>query len=189
VLSDLSKVTLDIIGLAGFDYTFNALSRADDDPDELNAAFDALFSISQGVTVWGVLQHFFPFLYYVVSPILVTEDSENKFMFSGQPTKNNQKTKHCRAVMDRVGRKLLQEKKAAYAEGQSASSNKSRDLLSLLIRANMSSDASQRISDDDVVARQCLLIQHVDQRNADSLLGIQRSPRSSLPDTRRPRMP
>jgi hypothetical protein len=70
VLQDLTKTTLDIIGLAGFGYAFDALSRPDDDPDELSVAFEELFSISQKVTVWGVLQFFFPFLSHVVSSIV-----------------------------------------------------------------------------------------------------------------------
>ena len=55
--------------------------------------------------------------------------------------------------MDRIGNQLLRESKAAV-EGASEKQN-SRDLLSLLVRANMSKDLpeSQRMSDHDVLAR------------------------------------
>jgi hypothetical protein len=66
VSHDLSKATLDIIGLAGFNYTFNALSRPDDDPDELSEAFDKMFNAVQGITAWGILCYFFPVLERVV---------------------------------------------------------------------------------------------------------------------------
>jgi hypothetical protein len=42
VISWLSRCTLDIIGLAGFGYTFNALA-SDGKPNELLSAFRALF--------------------------------------------------------------------------------------------------------------------------------------------------
>jgi hypothetical protein len=66
VSHDLSKATLDIIGLAGFNYTFNALSRPDDDPDELSEAFDKMFNSVQGISAWGILCYFFPVLERVV---------------------------------------------------------------------------------------------------------------------------
>jgi hypothetical protein len=58
--------------------------------------------------------------------------------------------------MDRVGEQLLREKKAAVASGQDETSKTSRDLLSLLVRANMASDTAHRMSDKDVLAREHL---------------------------------
>jgi len=54
--------------------------------------------------------------------------------------------------MSRIGRELLRESKAT---GETSSSQ-ARDLLSLLVRANMAKDLpeSQRLSDEDVLARQ-----------------------------------
>lgn len=55
--------------------------------------------------------------------------------------------------MARIGNQLLRESKAQAAATGEKQSN--RDLLSLLVRANMSSDIpeSQRMSDKDVLAR------------------------------------
>lgn len=55
--------------------------------------------------------------------------------------------------MARIGNQLLRESKAQAAATGEKQSN--RDLLSLLVRANMSSDIpeSQRMSDRDVLAR------------------------------------
>jgi hypothetical protein len=71
VFKGLSAATLDIIGLAGFNYSFDALSRPDDDPNELSAAFDAIFDGKDEVTVWAVLCHFVPILLKVVSVFAV----------------------------------------------------------------------------------------------------------------------
>jgi hypothetical protein len=62
--------------------------------------------------------------------------------------------------MTRIGHQLLDKGKVAAAElekGKKESHVQGRDLLSLLIRANMSSDLpdNQRLSDEDVLARTC----------------------------------
>lgn len=62
------------------------------------------------------------------------------------------------AKMMRIGRKLLQDSKNEMAESgtfEKGSGPRSRDLLSLLVRANTAKDlpASQRLSDEDVLAR------------------------------------
>jgi hypothetical protein len=80
----LSKVTLDIIGLAGFGYAFDALSRPDGDPDELSAAFDAMFSIGARITVWNVLQSFFPFLFHVVCDTVLGDEERNLCFLSSR---------------------------------------------------------------------------------------------------------
>jgi hypothetical protein len=54
--------------------------------------------------------------------------------------------------MDRVGRDLLQRKKAEVTQGQGKTA--SRDLISLLVRANIESDTAHRLSDDDMLARE-----------------------------------
>jgi len=66
-------------------------------------------------------------------------------------------------TMSRIGQQLLNESKArVLAEegekgkvGKNSNSVKGRDLLSLLIRANMSTDLPdhQRMTDEDVLAR------------------------------------
>lgn len=65
VLSWISKTTLDIIGLAGFNYAFNAL-----DPDgpvnELSEAFGAIFSASHDSRFLNMLQAFIPPLRVIV---------------------------------------------------------------------------------------------------------------------------
>ena len=67
--------------------------------------------------------------------------------------------------MARIGNQLLRDSKAALVadDGTGGKFEKStferRDLLSLLLRANMSTDLppSQRMTDDDVLARKCLM--------------------------------
>jgi len=64
VLRYLGQCTLDVIGLAGFDYDFASLS---DDDNELAEAFRKMMSAGQGLTVFAVLQALFPFFERIVS--------------------------------------------------------------------------------------------------------------------------
>jgi hypothetical protein len=58
--------------------------------------------------------------------------------------------------MMRIGRQLLAESKRYIAESGTFETGRARDLLNLLVRANTSKEipASQRLSDEDVIARE-----------------------------------
>lgn len=56
--------------------------------------------------------------------------------------------------MASIGQDLLRESKKSLKEsGEKGENWNSRDLLSLLVKSNMSGDPSQRMSDEDVLAR------------------------------------
>lgn len=56
--------------------------------------------------------------------------------------------------MNRIGQELLRNSKATLqASGEKSGDLKSRDLLSLLVRSNMSENPSQQMSDEEVLAR------------------------------------
>ncbi|KAJ7810337.1 cytochrome P450 [Mycena leptocephala] len=63
VLSWLSKATLDVIGLAGFNYKIDALSATDDaEPNELVEAFEAVFAADTEFSIRRFLQFRYPIL-------------------------------------------------------------------------------------------------------------------------------
>jgi len=129
VLSWLNKLALDIIGLAGFDYTIDALT---DQQSELNEAFDALKMGFQITTMSRLKAQF---------PILRLVRSERDIQMQKSQDK-----------MTKIGYRLLRDKKAQVlvSTGEKRSG---RDLLSLLVQANMATDTSQRMSDQDVIAQ------------------------------------
>ncbi|KAJ7289234.1 cytochrome P450 [Mycena rebaudengoi] len=124
-VSWLTKATLDIIGLAG------GAPR-----DELDVAF---------TTISTTPMNFMSFL------------KANYPVLRAIPTKMDTIIDNSQAVMLRIGQKLLHESKNAIVEGGAFQSARTRDLLSLLVRANTSKDIpeSQRLSDKDVLAREC----------------------------------
>ena len=81
----------------------------------------------------------------------------------GQPTKQSRRIARAQRVSRRIGLQLIQEKKDALKAQANAEKRgikredlQGRDLLSLLIKANMATDVpdSQRLSDFDVLARE-----------------------------------
>lgn len=140
VLNGLSKMTLDVIGLAGFNYDFNSLN-VDGKPNELNEAFNVLFRSLDGFAILPVLQAVFP-------PLRLLPDRRSRRIASAVK------------VMRRIGMELISNKKAeivAAATSDQKEKNKlqSRDLLTLLLKSNLSRDnpESQRLSDKDVLAQ------------------------------------
>ncbi|CAL1696958.1 unnamed protein product [Somion occarium] len=142
VLNWMSRMTLDIIGLAGFNYRFDAL-REDGKPNELNDAYKEIFSADVHPNMFSRLQIMIPILAKV-------------------PTAQSRRIAHSQKVARRIGQQLLQEKKKALQAQATAEKRgvkrddlQGRDLLSLLIKANMATDVpdNQRLSDEDVLAQ------------------------------------
>uniref|UniRef100_A0A8H7Y1G3 Cytochrome P450 n=1 Tax=Psilocybe cubensis TaxID=181762 RepID=A0A8H7Y1G3_PSICU len=135
VLSWLSKTTLDVIGQAGFNYRFNALTNG---KNELNDAFKVLFQSSTRI----------PLIKALIPALRVI------------PSEGDTKAKVAMTTMKRIANELLRDSKMGLmAEDNNIKmddySLKRRDLLSLLVRANTSKDlpAHQRMSDEDVMAQ------------------------------------
>ncbi|EEB90477.1 hypothetical protein MPER_11312, partial [Moniliophthora perniciosa FA553] len=130
-LSWLSRMTLDVIGLAGFNYTFSSLSGK---PTELNEAFKTLFSQTSRISLWRLLQGGLPILRLIQLP-----------------TARDRAVRSSRKTMSRIGGQLLRDAKL----NQESEKGTDRDLLSLLIRSNKQeqNEKSGGMSDEDVLAQ------------------------------------
>ncbi|WVF65346.1 hypothetical protein IAT40_000072 [Kwoniella sp. CBS 6097] len=139
VLSWLGKATLDVIGLAGFNYDFRAL---EDPKNELAEAYRKMFGASMEITVGAIIQALVPFMRFI-------------------PTKRVRTVKESRDVTRRIGQCLIEEKKKAITSAHvggiqlEKSEDIGSDLLSILIKANMASDLrpDQKLTDDEVLAQ------------------------------------
>ncbi|KAF9484969.1 cytochrome P450 [Pholiota conissans] len=131
VLSWLSKMTLDVIGQAGFNYRFDALAGK---TSELSEAFSTIFESATSLSLFAIARYLIPALRILPDP-------------------KAQTIKASRETMDRIGNELLSESKADISSQKTSWTR--RDLLSLLLRANVSTDLppSQRMSDEDVLAQ------------------------------------
>ncbi|KAI0629792.1 cytochrome-450 hydroxylase [Trametes polyzona] len=132
----VSRATFDVIGLAGFDYHFNAIH---DGSNELFMAYKDMFEIAisqQKGGLWDLLALYFPIL---------------DRLWPGERSRVVAKSHE---VINRVAGRLIQEKKSKIAEAEKAGSvYGGRDLLSNLLKANIAVDLppDQRISDEDIL--------------------------------------
>ncbi|KAJ3001534.1 hypothetical protein NUW54_g6359 [Trametes sanguinea] len=142
VHADLGKTTLDVIGLAGFGYDFHALN-VEGKPNELNVAFRTFFANAAGPLSLGS---------YLRSRLSIL-----KLI----PNARAKRVEDSSRTVRRIGNELVQARKAALLQEMQEKNIddlqrqdlQGRDLLTLLIRANMAKDVPdyQRLSDEDVV--------------------------------------
>ncbi|KAJ7606317.1 cytochrome P450 [Mycena rosella] len=144
VLVWLRKMTLDVIGQAGkswietypsFNYQFNAM-EAKGEPNELDEALTHLFHSPQAQRQAA--------LRFVQAAIPILG------IF---PTPGGKLINQARRKMDEIANQLLTESKAAVRAGGGEKAG--RDLLSIMVEANMSSEIPEhrKLSDADVIAQ------------------------------------
>ncbi|KAF9480874.1 cytochrome P450 [Pholiota conissans] len=133
-LSWLSRTTLDVIGLAGFNYKFDSLTDSPE-KNELSEAFAVMFRTSTSLNPIAALRGLFPALRFLPAPGDTESGLASKTMFS-------------------IGAQLLADSKASNAT-QNEKSSHARDILSILVHANSATDLSenQRLNDKDVLAQ------------------------------------
>ena len=145
----------------GFNYRFNALADGEGE-NELNRAFSTIFSSNMTFSVIPLLRATFPSLrpwlvsgqiYFCPIPLLKLKC----FLICWQPGDRDTGSKQARATMERIGLELLEKSKKSLqtVEKVDKSTLKGRDILTLLLRANMATDLleHQRMSDEEVVSR------------------------------------
>ncbi|KAK7057267.1 cytochrome-450 hydroxylase [Favolaschia claudopus] len=138
----LSRVTFDVIGLAGFDYSFNSIQ---DETNELFVAYRDMFelAISQGTMFRTLLSIYLP--------------AVNQAF----PDATVRTVRRCQEVIHRVAGRLIQEKKQKIAEGEKLGEPyDGKDLLTLLCKFRyrlllciflIDLPPEHRISDDDIL--------------------------------------
>ncbi|CAK5266376.1 unnamed protein product [Mycena citricolor] len=132
------RATLDIMGQTGFGYDFNSLESGGKNEGDLGKAFHLLSHVPNA-NFHRAMQ-----LAQVTIPVL-------KFF----PLPGWRNTQFAKKVLHAVGTDLLRKSKdEARALGEKELGS-GRDLLSVLVKANMSAEIpdSQRLSDDEVIAQ------------------------------------
>ncbi|KAI0357853.1 cytochrome P450 [Trametes cingulata] len=140
VFRGLTNTTLDVIGLAGFCQDFGSLTQAKE-PSELCAALNEILTVPEKISPLIILQ--------AIHPVFDLFKDEALRRFD-----------HARDVVRRTGLQLIADRKAAIlleaTEKNGAAFSDSlqgRDLLTLLLKANMATDIpdSQRLSDENIL--------------------------------------
>ncbi|KAF8174471.1 cytochrome P450 [Mycena galopus ATCC 62051] len=134
----LSKMTLDVIGLAAFNYEFNALEPRGG-PSEVHEAFTHLLNsphAAQRQVIVRLARALIPILRYL-------------------PLPGSKDLVRTRTKMLKIAKQLFTQSKAAVMAAGGEKTATERDLLSLMVNANLSTDLpeDQRLSDVDVITQ------------------------------------
>ncbi|QRV80102.1 cytochrome P450 family protein [Ceratobasidium sp. AG-Ba] len=138
VLSWLGRVTLDIIGSAGFGYDFNSIKNEGE--NELAKAFKRLFNWDKDITIRMLVE---ATLHY----------------FLRFPSKGSRELDASLASMHRIGKQLIDDKKKVIQNDVKNNAElQGRDLLTLLIKSNITaqeerSNENQLMSDEAVLGQ------------------------------------
>nr|BED42952.1 cytochrome P450 monooxygenase [Trametes versicolor] len=146
VLKGLNMMTLDVMGIAGFNHDFEIMSsHRNAKANELTEACDAVFNLPNRTPVLLFFNRLIPVFGIYLDETL-------------------RRVEHSKSVIRRIGARLIKAKKAdlqreatkdAESGGQGRRSPQGRDMLSLLVRANVAADlpSNPRLSDEDVLSQ------------------------------------
>ncbi|KAI0633724.1 PAH-inducible cytochrome P450 monooxygenase PC-PAH 4 [Trametes polyzona] len=134
----LSRTTLDIIGRAAFDFDYGALDDAE--TSEIAKAYhgilkDAEYKLSQPIMLFRAAWDYLP-LWFLKSLQYI-------------PVYPFTRMRNLRRLFTEYGKKILREK---GPEVDTEKHTRSKDVMSILIKANASSDAKTRLDDDEIMA-------------------------------------
>ncbi|KAG8905481.1 hypothetical protein FRB99_008877 [Tulasnella sp. 403] len=138
ILVGMMRATLDIIGSAGFSYEFNSLVVGE--KNELVRSFMDVLAPANRPTVLDHLQLRFPFLRLI-------------------PTRRGRAARKGQEVVNRIGVQMLEDKKKAVIQAEQGGIDKERlagrDILSMLVKANLAVDVkeSDQMSDKEVITQ------------------------------------
>ncbi|KAF8272636.1 cytochrome P450 [Lactarius quietus] len=140
VLVWLTRATLDVIGEAGFGYSFQSLPPPGTNPystnmpeSELARAFATVFYTSTTFSVLSVLLVWFPFL--------------RRF----RP--NSRTLQEAQATMQRIGTQLINRKPVPLLDVPTPDAKRSRDILSVIVRANAASSPCQALTHSEMLSQ------------------------------------
>ncbi|KAF8583570.1 cytochrome P450 [Ramaria rubella] len=138
VPSWLARTTLDAMGAAAFDYEFGALDEAD---NELSNSFrnlfaDSFYKRSDFTIIFEALWGYLPLGLVGVMQKLM-------------PTKQLKRLRRYMKVARSVARNILDTQTQSHAAGKEGG----KDVMSILIKANLSEDPKTKLSDDEIMAQ------------------------------------
>ncbi|KAJ7139269.1 cytochrome P450 [Mycena epipterygia] len=133
ILQLISRMTLDVIGQAGFNHNLKALIPGDT-PSELNNAFTQILHTPQSTFTRGL--HFLQAAIPIFRPL---------------PIPGSRVVRDAQASMSRIGGEILAESRASLKNGFGGEDTRRRDLMSLLLKANTAADMP--LCDKDLISQ------------------------------------
>ncbi|KAH9916801.1 cytochrome P450 [Fomitopsis serialis] len=142
-----SRLTLDAICEAGFDFNCGAL---DDDLNEYVSVYKDMFrdSMVHPTPESLLFRHFWPYMPESMLRTLVR-----------LPAKQFVRMRHSLSTINRLSERLIKQRKtAAKTQTGDQDGERGRDLMSILVRANMSENPKHRLTDTEMIAQVATLL-------------------------------
>lgn len=161
MLEWLNRTALELVGQSGLGYSFDCLTEGYANPYSaaIKNLLPTIFKVS-------VARKFLPFLINVGPP------NFRRFIVKNFPWKVLKEICNIVDVMDETSMKVFEEKRRALSKGDDAvlhQVGEGKDIMSILLRANMDASAEDRLPDSELVAQMrwawlhlhiCLILHH-----------------------------
>ncbi|OSD02143.1 cytochrome P450 [Trametes coccinea BRFM310] len=151
VLAWMGRAALELIGQGGLGHSFDPLTQ--DVPDEFAASVKAYFSVSSQLSV--------PVRQFLPIAIKLGPGSFRRKLVERLPHAITQRMIQICDTLEAQSVKLVNEKKAALAQGDEALKQQvgeGKDIMSVLLRANMNAADEDRLTDEELIAQVSTLV-------------------------------
>ncbi|KAF8513598.1 cytochrome P450 [Hysterangium stoloniferum] len=143
IFSWLSRTALDSIGAAGFDYQFNAIDQKGE--SELAKAYnnffsDFLFDLPDSMIVFGAIMGIVP--------------QWMRSFLSLLPNERMNRIRNYMSVARDVAKEIIDKQTDIYSEGKEGS----KDIMSILVRANRAEDPNAKLSEEEILSQLTTII-------------------------------
>ncbi|KAG1842383.1 cytochrome P450 [Suillus subalutaceus] len=150
MLEWLNRTALELVGQSGLGYSFDCLKEGYANPYSA-----AVKNLAPTIFKVSVARKFLPFLINVGPP------NFRRFIVKIFPWKALKEICSIVDVMDETSMKVFEEKKRALSKGDDAvlhQVGEGKDIMSILLRANMNTSAEDRLPDSELVAQMSTLV-------------------------------
>ncbi|TCD61203.1 cytochrome P450-dit2 [Steccherinum ochraceum] len=142
MLNWMSRGALEMLGKGGLGYSFDPLESPAHNPygDAVKALLPTMFAFA------------LHWLFVSWTPYLGTPQFR-RWLLDMYPHRTAQKLRGISDLMWRNAVRIVDEKKAALEKGEGLDDDEGKDIMSVLLKANMNASAQDRLSDDQVIGQ------------------------------------
>ncbi|CDO68425.1 hypothetical protein BN946_scf184707.g6 [Trametes cinnabarina] len=141
----IGRMTLEMLGQAGLGYSFD--NFVDDSTDAFGESVKSFFPTYSQVALIGFVV---PIMSYVMPRRLIAT------IFRAIPHAELRKMMHISDLMEQRSKEIITEKKMALMKGDDELKHnvgEGKDLMSILLRANMLASAEEKLTDEELIAQ------------------------------------
>ncbi|KAK7058046.1 cytochrome P450 [Favolaschia claudopus] len=137
------RISLELIGRAGIGYSFDPMIHDKDQTNEFGTALRALFLTAFKMQLWFPL---LPSLMKIFSPSFL------QLMVDIVPWPALHEVRELVTLTGTTAAKLVKIRKAAIESGEFAVDDKGKDMISVLVKSNLSAESGMHLTDDELVS-------------------------------------